>query len=186
MKTFLITSVMVLLLVLASIIWYCNWHAWYKNTLEPTPYYSGEFPEELTDIKYYDITQAEMRLLIEKEILSMYIYKVDDAKQYVWSEATSNWFIRTVWMRSDYDSVYDYGCALAHELIHIKHITVNEAWVEFETFKVLYNSEYKILHDLGKYCGLKILNLRYNDDYDTIGWQYDVSGHVIKYLEELS
>lgn len=183
-KSFLLWSIMVLLILLSASIWYLNWHAICKNKLEPTPYYCGEFPLELCDVEYYDITQDELRMLIEKEITKHYIYRVDDSKQEEWTDATSNWFIRTVWMRSKYDNVYVYGSALAHELVHIKYVTINEAWVEFQTFKILYESDYKILHDLGKYYGLQILNHRYSEHYETTDWQYDVSGHVINYLKE--
>lgn len=184
LKAVVVWAMLLFLLILATSIWFLNWHAVCKNKLEPTPYYSGEFPLELCDVEYYNITQGELRILIEKEITKHYIYRVDDSKQEEWTDATSNWFIRTVWMRSKYDNVYDYGRALAHELVRIKYITINDAWVEFQTFKILYESDYKILHDLGKYYGLKILNHRYAEHYETIGWQYDVSEHVINYLKE--
>ena len=68
---------------------------------------------------------------------------------------------------------------LAHELCHIKYYSANETYVEYMTFKELYESDDEYLHLVGE-CMIT-LHCEFRCNRET---QYDVGYYILKYLEE--
>lgn len=72
---------------------------------------------------------------------------------------------------------FDYAVVFTHEVMHIKEMVGNERWVNFETFKYLYESDIAELHNAGVLFGLKQLEFRYSSEYQC-------EDMIIKYLED--
>ena len=81
---------------------------------------------------------------------------------------------RVININPDIDGV-EYCVILAHEMIHLKYMIMDERFVEFTTFKTLYESKNEHLHRAGCYLGLGVLNDRYPE-------QYNCKGEIIEYL----
>ena len=67
---------------------------------------------------------------------------------------------------------------LSHELCHIKYYSANETYVEYMTFRELYESDDEYLHLVGEY--MITLHCEYRADKGT---KYDVGWYILKYLE---
>lgn len=83
---------------------------------------------------------------------------------------------RVININPDVDGI-EYCTILAHEMIHLKYMIMDERFVEFKTFKTLYESKNEHLHKAGCYLGLGVLNNRYPE-------QYNCKGEIIEYLSK--
>lgn len=72
---------------------------------------------------------------------------------------------------------HNYVYTLVHELIHLKYFNRNETWVNFETFKVLYESGNEFFVNSAKRVASVYLKNGCNEK------EYDISGQVIEYLK---
>lgn len=74
-------------------------------------------------------------------------------------------------------SMEDFVITLTHELIHITHITTNERYTSFQTFKILYESD----NDYFKNVALYFAHLQVKNYYS---YDYDCSGYIVDYLKQ--
>lgn len=154
------------------------------NILQPKAYEGSYYDINWNKLqwKYCKITERELKVLIDDLYRTPYIYIVNDNKIGEYTDALSNIMFRLVFMKSEYENNYDYGISLAHELTHIKYATSNEAWVEFKTFTLLYESKSEILHNLALIMANGIMYRQYTDELP-YNYNYEVSYYVAEYLE---
>ena len=76
----------------------------------------------------------------------------------------------------DYEIIY----VLTHELCHLKYNTYNETYVEFMTFKELYESDNPILKLRAEWMVYEHCTLEVKE-----GSKYDINYHIQKYLNNL-
>lgn len=83
-----------------------------------------------------------IRKKVEKEVdISSYIYKgYDTYLKNGTASGYANFYFRSIHV-TEKQSLVGYVWTVAHELIHIKYYNANEMWVNFMTFKILYESE---------------------------------------------
>lgn len=81
-----------------------------------------------------------------------------------------------VFMETDL-STYNYTIALAHELTHVKYQTVDDTWVNFKTFKVLYESGSEPL----KSIALQFAQRQFDGCYEG---EYDCAYYIYEYLQD--
>lgn len=76
-------------------------------------------------------------------------------------------------------SMEDFVITLTHELIHITHLTANERYTSFQTFKILYESNNDYFRNVALYFAV----LQVNNCYP---YDYDCSGYIADYLKQPS
>ena len=72
---------------------------------------------------------------------------------------------------------YDYAITYAHELTHVKYQTVDDTWVNFKTFKVLYESGSEPLRQIA----LQFADEQFRGCYDG---NYDCAYYIYEYLQD--
>lgn len=92
--------------------------------------------------------------------------------------------IRKIVIKSS-QSLSDYLATVTHEFIHLKYYTLNERWTEFESFKLLYESDNPDLHQAGINLGFDYIR-KYTEGDVLYGRsplsEYDISYYVYNYL----
>ena len=71
----------------------------------------------------------------------------------------------------------NYAKALMHERLHLYYYTGCERFIQYQTFKHLYESKNEYLHKLGLQIALEIMDFEYPDSYDC-------TGQIINYILE--
>lgn len=117
------------------------------------------------------LSQQEYKYLLDREIrVKPYILTRIKIKE----DGRTFPYYRVININPDVDGI-EYCVILAHEMIHLKYMIMEERFVEFTTFKTLYESKNEHLHKAGCYLGLGVLNDRYPE-------QYNCKGEIIEYL----
>ncbi len=125
----------------------------------------------------YDRETARRKVAEALDMKCYLYFEVDDfninAKGKVFAGKALQ-LIRTVVIANKYtqDSVY-YTYVFAHELMHIKTMSGNERYVEFETIKALYESGDEMLIDVAKWAIQRQLSSNAFKDYDCLAYLYD-------------
>ena len=87
-------------------------------------------------------------------------------------------YVNVVYLQEDMHWI-DLIYTLSHELCHIKYYSANETYVEFMTFRELYESDDEVLHFVGEYL------ITYHCEYRALAkTEYDIGYYILKYLEE--
>ena len=86
--------------------------------------------------------------------------------------------LRTIIVDSDC-SIEDYVLTLTHEMLHLNFFTGNETFVNFQTFKYLYEHENLFFKKIGIRFSIEILMGGYG------GNAYDCSYYIIEYFKEV-
>lgn len=131
------------------------------KTLLQDEFYSS--PSILSQQEYKSLLDSEIRV---KPYILTRITLQQDGRTFV--------HYRFININPDVDGV-EYCVILAHEMIHLKYMIMDERFVEFTTFKTLYESKNEHLHKAGCYLGLGVLNNGYLE-------QYNCKGEIIEYL----
>lgn len=146
-----------------------------RNSLEPT-YAIYDIDEQLYQNSTYEqkLTHNQIKQKLEKELnLHLYILIQKPLKNNCYGYCRIGVRIIVVTENLSY---IDYIWTLAHEMIHLKHLTSNETWTNFETFKLLYNSEESEFRAVACIFGNRYLtnfywnNREYNIGYYIKNW----------------
>ncbi len=118
-------------------------------------------------------TREDYRKIIEKDFnCSFYIYKEADLAEGV--DGQCSLLFRTITMDSYIDNFY-YCSAFAHEMIHLTNLISQENYVQYQTFKYLYEHDDPEFHNFGVRVALHCLQGGYPEEYLC-------AGEVIAYL----
>ena len=134
---------------------------------------------------------------LEKEYYSITCEKLDKTycKQLICEDIDNNFYLlidfinmnrlgmtqpisRTIFVDSNC-STEEYILALTHEMLHLKYLTGNETFVNFQTFKYLYEHENLFFKKIGIRFAIEILMCGYE------GNVYDCSYYIIEYFKEV-
>lgn len=111
----------------------------------------------------HTLTNNEYKRLIETELnLILYSYEV---KEMEGRNGECNLYFRTIRINPSRKGVY-YARTFTHEAMHLKHYTVKELFVCYETFKFLYESNNKYLHNAGVIYAIDNLIHNVAEDYN--------------------
>lgn len=101
-------------------------------------------PNKTLEVQYeqtdYKLSNGEIRRSIE-DLVGVKVYWYSE-KSISDRAGKSNLYVRRVVMDTN-ASQNDYIETLCHELIHIKHFTANERFVNYKTFTTLYESKFR-------------------------------------------
>lgn len=130
---------------------------YYSQQHFSTPLQPAEIHAKLSSIiGVHNYTLAEKPTLVERGKVYMFL------------------FYNIVYVRPDLEPE-EFARTLAHELMHIKLFSADERYVEFQTFKILYESGDKELKKIA--MNIANENLSYAIDHG-----YDCGAHIKKYL----
>ena len=148
-----------------------------------------------SDDKVYTYLQERTGSIRESDRTKLrnYVAKEIDIRCYIYEERTqlrnnvlgyTVFPIRKIVIKSS-QPLSDYLATVTHEFIHLKYYTLNERWTEFESFKLLYESENPDLHQAVN-LGFDYIR-RYTEGdvlYDRSPLpEYDISYYVYTYLD---
>lgn len=145
---------------------------------------------ENSSICYTETDHTKLRNKIKNELgIKAAFYKekpkIDQGR--VWGY--TNFGIRLIVIQSNLGTT-DYITTVVHEYTHLKYYALNELWTNFETFKFLYNSNDKDLHQAGINFALSYLKAYVKDTpnyQDYRQREYDISYYAYNYiLKDLS
>ena len=85
--------------------------------------------------------------------------------------------LRTILMDNNLSNQESYCLVFTHEAMHMKKFHPNEKYINFESFKCLYESDDIYLHNAGVKYGINILRGRYTGEEDC-------KANVIDYLSK--
>ena len=129
------------------------------------------------DIQQKTLTKQEYKTLVEQELhISHYVLIEKDTIRYKDAYGYAMPLIRTVVLKKDLNAFY-YTQTLTHELIHIKYFSADERFVDYMTFRTLYESNNEYLHNMGVIYGIMVV-----EDY--IKPEYSCKGQLVNYLKE--
>lgn len=140
---------------------------------------------ENSSTSYNETDYTNLRYKIKDELgIKATFYKekskIDQGR--IWGY--TNFGIRLIVIQSNLGTT-DYITTVAHEYTHLKYYALNELWTNFETFKFLYNSKDKDLHQAGINFALSYLN-PYVKDSPNYGCykqrEYDISYYAYNYI----
>ena len=127
-------------------------------------------PREIT------YTREEVRKKIENLAgKQLYFYGEQDlySRKHIYGETV--FFIRLIIMQNN-SSIEDYIFNFAHEYMHLKYMTASERFVNFEAFKLLYESDDE--------CFRNVAIMYANQDmYGNIPETYSCWGQIYEYLK---
>lgn len=109
------------------------------------------------------LTNNEYKYLIESE-LSLFPYKFY-VKELSERNGECNLYFRTIKISPQRKGVY-FARTFTHEAMHLKHITGDELFVCFETFKYLYENENKYLHNTGVIYAIDVIEHNVAENYN--------------------
>lgn len=142
-----------------------------KEQLPSCTYNSDDYTNciNLLEQEYYSpyvpTNKQELKKKIQKDSnLKSYLYFEKDLEG-----ATGLAFvaIRTI-IVDKHIELCEYAITLYHETLHLKTIRKQENYIQYETFKALYESKDTELHHYGACFGMKQLYNMYNDEYSCI------------------
>jgi hypothetical protein len=122
---------------------------------------------ELIEVKNFLENEFDPYLLpLSNEEYKIKIDKCLNVVDYKYFESNLSWFkcdgycsILSRVIIIDYDIKYTKYCrVLTHELMHYMNFSTNERYIDYMTFKVLYESNDKHLHNVGVKCGHDMLS----------------------------
>ena len=118
-------------------------------------------------------SNQELKSLIEQESgIKFYLYREKDIKGN--DGGLSFPPIRTIVVDEELEG-YAYCRVFAHEVMHIQKCSIQENYIEFATFKFLYESKNEELHNFGVWYGIQEL-LGCNN------FSHNICGNIINYL----
>lgn len=117
------------------------------------------------------LTKQSAKELIKRLYNTPHFYKEKELKQ----AGRSIIFIRKVEINKNL-SLNDYIITYAHELTHIKYVTVNETFVSYKAFKTLYESGNEELRYHSMVYASEVLSGIW------AGTDYDCGYYILKYL----
>ena len=145
----------------------------YEYLLENSSFYYNETDHTKLRDKIKDELGIKATFYKEKS-------KIDHGR--VWGY--TNFGIRLIVIQSNLGTT-DYITTVAHEYTHLKYYALNELWTNFETFKFLYNSKDKDLHQAGINFALSYLNPYVKDSSNYGNYkqrEYDISYYAYNYI----
>lgn len=129
------------------------------------------------DVHQQELTNKEYKTLIENEMnFRFYIHKQKNMTIYKDAKGISSPLILLV-VIDDEISGWEYCITLSDELMHIKYFTADERFVNFQVFKMLYESDNEYLHNIGVWYGLCHLENRITSNFSC-------KGYIVNYLKE--
>lgn len=144
-----------------------------------------QYLSENSSTYYNETDHSKLRSKIKDELgIKATFYKekpkIDHGR--VWGY--TNFGVRLIVIQSNLGTT-DYITTVAHEYTHLKYYALNELWTNFETFKFLYNSNDKDLHQAGINFALSYLKAYVKDipsyeDYRQR--EYDISYYAYNYI----
>jgi hypothetical protein len=162
------TSIIVILAVLLIAITGFNIYIRCANRM---PYV---FATHTVYVQYQHITYSYSNKEIKHKLEDLvgvknYNYNEKNIKQY----GRTQLMFRAITIRKNLSQL-DYIEVLCHELLHLKHYTLNERSTQYKTFKTLYNSEFKQI----------ALNIAYKMQYGEYPYEYECYAQIVEYLEK--
>lgn len=140
---------------------------------------------ENSSTSYNETDYTNLRYKIKDELgIKVAFYKekskIDQGR--VWGY--TNFGIRLIVIQSNLGTT-DYITTVTHEYTHLKYYALNELWTNFETFKFLYNSKDKDLHQAGINFALSYLTPYVKDSPNYGNYkqrEYDISYYAYNYI----
>lgn len=121
----------------------------------------------------YTRTKEEYKKIIEDELnLRCYIYIEKNLNIDYQGFMLAG--VRVMVIENDL-SLSDYCIVFTHEALHFKKFSGNDTYINFETFKFLYENEDAELRNIGITFAMHQLTGRY-------GGRYDCSSHIVDYF----
>ena len=120
----------------------------------------------------HTLSNKEYKHLIETELnLKLYSYQVKELPN---DNGKCNLYFRIIRINTGLSGVH-YARTFTHEAMHLKHCTENELFVCYETFKFLYKSDNKYLHNAGVIYAID--NLTHN-----VAEEYNITNQIMYYF----
>ena len=144
----------------------------YECTDEQAQEVLGILQEEYEYVNF-NRTKQDYRELIEDDFnCHLYIYKEKDLPEGIDGQCQP--IFRTITIDINADNFF-YCCAFAHEMIHLTGYIQQENYVNFQTFRYLYEHEDEELHNYGIKMGILSLSGAFPQEYDC-------NGEIIDYI----
>lgn len=132
----------------------------------------------VAQVKYEDIDYGYSKKQIRNKL-----EKLTGQKLYFYKEKTlrdgdkgiSSPMLRFVIIDKNLTS-NEYIEVMCHELIHLKYNTINERYVQYQTFVTLFNSEFRQI----------ALNIVYKMQYGEYLYEYECYAQIYDYLKEVN
>lgn len=163
--------IIIILIVLNVYFWGILGHSKLSyRTYKPKPYEYTQLYNPQVNIK---LDKSSARKLIKKLVKTPHFYKEKEIDGY----GRSVILFRKVEINTNLN-IEDYVVTYTHELTHLKYCTLNETWVSYKTFKILYES--------GN-VELRYIALNYANEVIQGNWQgtdYDCGYYMLKYLNK--
>ena len=115
--------------------------------------------------KFNNLDRKEIRIKLEK-IVDVRCYIYTEKNMDITREGYTIPIFRHIYINRNLNKI-DYIYSLCHELCHLKFNVGNERFTNFETFKYLYNSEFK---EVAYYMIENLQQGYYIKDYDCLGY----------------
>lgn len=157
-----------LLLVLEM---YLVWHIRFGIEMKPKAVWFNYSFERTCEIP----SNKEIKAKIDKLFNIPYIYIEKDLESDLLGQAIP--LFRVVIIDNSITG-YEYAGTLAHELVHIRDMTSNECWTEYQAIITLYESDDEFLQEAGKSWMRSVLLGGY------FGSDYDCAGQLYEYLQK--
>lgn len=135
-----------------------------------------EVPRDFITTRYvnvdYGYTKAELKTRIEHLTgQHWYFYKEKELKPFTYGQT----FIAIRWVEISEDlDLNSYAETLCHELVHLKYNTCDERFTTYQTFVILYESEFRQL----------ALNMLYGQANGEYTYDYNCYAQIVNYLKE--
>lgn len=145
-----------------------------KNKLKVLPY------EKNYSLKIKEVNlEGDVKLKIDNLFNFKYFYKeTDNFKGLILGKSIP--LYRTVIVKKNLkeEDPEEYALALTHELCHLKYNTYNDTFINYMTFKTLYECEDEALQTIGFNFGVTIIEGGYE------GNNYDCGYYILEYFKE--
>ena len=135
-----------------------------------------EIPNSSIYVEYvnidYGYTKAELKTKIENLTgQRWYIYREKELEPFTYGQT----YIMFRWVEISEDlDLNTYAETLCHELVHLKYNTGDERFTTYQTFVILYESEFRQI----------ALNMLYGQANGQYSYDYDCYAQMVNYLKE--
>ena len=119
-------------------------------------YYIEKLLDDYNTDKHQPLENVEIKKLVDKNVdLKCYMLFYKDIKpDNTYGRAFP--VFRSIYIDTSLKT-HRYAIVLTHEMIHIKHLTVNEMYTQYQTFLYLFESDNEYLKECGVYFAYTVL-----------------------------
>lgn len=131
--------------------------------------------ENLSIYKYKNLSKNDVRQCAKQSVPLFWCIQLDVG--FLRNKAGTCSFISGLIMIDRDLSVNDYAKAVFHERLHLYYYTACERFVQYQTFRFLYESDNVYIRKIGVEIALEIFNNQYPENYNC-------TSQIIKYFVE--